>query len=115
MSLYHFEIGFPPLALAQVKPLFTLRPTAHAENEAWDDKRGVIRLPKIFHPAVAKIIELETDVAGRVVKILAREKHDDKTDVVYAVAVADKAIKTAWLQDKTDLHRTLDRSKYNRP
>ena len=114
MPLYHFEIGFPA-NLPKLRPVIGLVPSQHAENARWDDRYGMINLPKIFNPNVAKVIEIETDNDGNVVKILARQQHDAKHDVVYAFLLSSKLIKTAWLQDRGDAHRTLRREAYNTP
>lgn len=113
MALYHFEIGLPKNLT--FKPVIGLIPSGHADKARFDDPRGVIILPKHFLPGVANVIEVETDAFGNLVKILARQKHDSRNDVVYAFLVGSKVIKTAWLQTSTDLHRTLDRSHYDIP
>ncbi len=113
MPLYHFEVGFP--ANLNIVPLFNLRPSNHALREAKRDKRGEITLLVHFLPRVAKIIEIEIDSEGEIVKILARQKHDEENDVVFAVSTDNKTIKTAWLQTSSDTHRTLDRSRYSIP
>ena len=113
MPLFHFEVGFP--AGLSFTPLFNLTPSVHAKQESVKDFRGIITLPKHFLPRTSKVIEVETDWKGELVKILARQPHDDKNDVVFAISVKNKVIKTAWLQNKDDLHKTLDRSKYNIP
>lgn len=113
MPLYHYEIGFPPHLV--FRPVLGLIPSRHAEDACYNDPRGIITLPKSFLPGVAKVIEAETDENGHLIKILARQPHDAKNDVVYAVALPSKLIKTAWLQTKTDLHKTLRRDLYDRP
>lgn len=113
MPLYHYQVGFPKnIALA---PLFNLRPSVHAREEAVRDPRGVIVPPVHFLPRVAKVIEIETDLSDEVIKILARQKYDVQNDVVYSIATKDKIIKTVWLTHRNDNHRTLDRSRYDRP
>jgi hypothetical protein len=113
MPLYHFQIGFPKDI--KFRPVMNLVPSRHADNARFDDPRGVINLPKSFLPGIAKVIEIETDPSGNVVKILARQKHDARNDVVYAFLPQTKLIKTAWLQTTTDAHVTLDRSRYDVP
>jgi hypothetical protein len=114
MALYHFEIGFPK-NLPAFRPVIGLIPSRHAESACWNDRYGVITLPKNFLPGVAKVIEIETDERGNVVKILARQQHNERTDVVYAFLVQSKLIKTAWLQERNDLHKTLRRENYAVP
>ena len=113
MPLYHYQVGFPKGLT--FRPCLGLVPSEHAQISRYTDQYGVITLPKAFLPAQAKVIEVETDEVGRVVKILARQPHDPKHDVVYAFMPDTKVLKTAWLQDKNDAHRTLQRWKYDSP
>jgi len=113
MPLYHYQVGFPKGL--SFRPTLGLIASQHAQMARYTDPRGVITLPKAFLPASAKVIEVETDDAGKVIKIVARQPHDDKNDVVYAFIPDAKLIKTAWLQDKHDAHRTLQRWRYDTP
>jgi hypothetical protein len=113
MALYHFEVGFPEGM--HFRPVLGLVPTMHAQQARLDDPRGIITLPKAFLPGIAQVIEAETDSNGNIIKVLARQPHDSQNDVVYAFIPASRLIKTAWLQTKTDKHRTLDRSRYTVP
>ena len=113
MPLYHKDIGFP--ASIEFAPLFGLKPSHHALGEANKDRYGIIKLPVHFLPRIAVIIEIELTETGDLIKILARQEHDSNHDVVFAINPVTKVIKTAWLQEKNDNHRTLDKSKYDKP
>ena len=115
MPLYHYQIGFPK-QMEEIRPVFGLIPSHHAKVAAVSDPRGLIKLPLNFIPRTAQVIEVETDMSGRkILKILARQPMDNRNDVVYAFLPDSKLIKTAWLQTHNDLHKTLDRSKYDAP
>jgi len=53
--------------------------------------------------------EVETD-NGKVTKAVVRVKYDNKRDI--SIVIRKGFIVTAWLNDNTDLHFTLDESKY---
>lgn len=114
MPLYHFQIGFPKgIAFA---PIFGLRPSPHAITEfAYEGFHDPGLLPKHFLPRVAKVIEIEVDATGNLIKLLARQSFNVEFDLVYSVYIANKVIKTVWLNHKNDKHFTLDRSKYDIP
>ena len=84
MPLYHYQIGLPKVDL---KPVFGLVGSAHAREEAARDYYGALTLPDKFLPRTDKVIEIETDAAGEVVKILARKYLDARDDVVFAFLV----------------------------
>jgi hypothetical protein len=116
MPLYHYQLGIPQQVRAQIKPLFGLRYSPHAREEAYCDRYGHVReLPRHFLPRVARVIEAETDASGALVKVLARQPYDKNDDVVFAVNVPDKVVKTVWRNSRKDTHRTLDASKYDKP
>jgi hypothetical protein len=116
MPLYHAEVGIPASARGQIKPIFGLHYSPHAREEAVHDRYGHVKeLPRHFLPRVAKVIEVETDDQGKLVKVLARQQYDARDDIVYAVNVATKVVKTVWRNSRNDTHRTLDRAKYALP
>jgi hypothetical protein len=55
--------------------------------------------------------EVEVD-NGLVTKSVVRVKYNDKKDI--SIVFRDGIIITAWLNERSDLHSTLDRSKYER-
>ena len=112
MALYHTQIGFPAWYKA---PTFVVEPKYgnHARFEAQVDRYGKINLPKTLNLANFKPIEIEV-INGLITKTLFRGTLDATRDLCI---VLDRTgfVKTCWVNLKTDLHRTLDRTKYDRP
>jgi hypothetical protein len=113
-SLYHVSIGLPATFRAPVGT-HALHYTKHAFAAAQNDRYGVPTLPDRLDPRQARIIEVEMD-GYRPVKVLYRLPHCDRFDLCMAVVPGAKfVVKTIWLQDKKDNHKTLDESRYSRP
>jgi len=120
---YHRDLGFPSNFTPIQKP-FTLEYSGHAERASTDDRYGTI--PKIgtLDPATADLIEVEIE-NGKAVKYLYRTPvpgtHRGKELDVCIAAVpgehkkAPWTVKTVWFNERDDLHRTLDTSKYDKP
>lgn len=110
--LFHTEIGLPKWFKA---PTGTVTPRYgdHSRFEAQTDRYGKIALPKTIDLAKFKVIEVGTE-GQRITKILFRGTLDATRDICI-VLTPDCFVKTVWVNLKTDLHRTLDRSKYNTP
>ena len=51
---------------------------------------------------------------GRVAKVVVRAELDDVNDVVLVLIPGPREwrVKTVWLNNRTDSHKTLDRSRY---
>lgn len=112
--LFHTEIFMPASAKS---PLHkgALRYTNHALSESQKDRFGDIKLPVMFDPETAQLIESElSDDGSTVIKQVWRQPLDDKRDLVLALG-PNGCVKTVWINLKRDKHRTLDRSKYVRP
>lgn len=111
--LFHIE-QFMPAAYSQ--PIFEgkLKYSRHALKEAEGDKFGSITLPAFFKAADAKLIEVEFDEKeGTVVKQLWRQNLDDTRDILLAIG-KDGFVRTVWVNLQSDVHRTLNKSKYVR-
>ncbi len=102
---YHKDIGLPN-DFEQPKPGMVLRYGQHAKERA--DEKGVPLPAKL--PQTVDIIEVQM-MKYRVLKWVLRFQVSLLWDVVMVV-LPDGFVKTAWLNSHTDLHRTLDRSKY---
>lgn len=114
MPLYHYQIGFPKDL--EIKPEFGLKYSTHAKMEMLRDRNGTIeRVPKNFIPRTDKVIEVETDSLHRPTKIVFRHHYDGIFDVVVVMQLPDKVVRTVWLNSRSDHHRTLDRSHYDKP
>lgn len=113
MKRYHYQIGFPKGVT--FAPVFGIKYSLHAREQALEDRYGqLVKLPVHFLPRVAKIIEIEME-DEEVTKILYRQKYDENLDIVVALIPQAKMVKTVWVNERSDAHRTLDRSQYDRP
>lgn len=110
-SLYHVSLGLPANFRAPVGQ-HVLHYTRHALHAAQNDRYGVPVLPDRIDSRTARVIEVEV-TGQRVTKILYRIRHCDRFDLCLAVIPGAKfLVKTVWLQDNTDQHKTLDASRY---
>jgi len=115
--LYHFQVGFPKGVennLKKIGKISNVEYLFHAKKAAMNDRYGIIDLPKTLNLSTSKIIEVEV-LNNRVTKIVFRTHYDVKFDLVVVMNLPDLSVRTVWLNSKTDKHRTLDRSKYDKP
>jgi len=112
MSLYHFEIGFPK-GLETKFGVIEVTYKRHALNAAETDRYGRIDLPRTINTDTAKAIEVEV-INRQVVKIVYRTKYNDDFDLILVLS-RDASVRTVWLNSVNDKHKTLDRSKYDKP
>lgn len=111
--IYHKDIGFPSMFRRPVGS-FVLILSKHALARAVE--KG-FDIPDRINMRDFRVIEIETSVK-RVEKIVMRGGYDDNRDIVLVVIPQRNGsfyVKTAWLNNKNDLHFTLDVSKYERP
>jgi hypothetical protein len=114
MSLYHSQIGLPKNVEWFFGRSYLLTYSRHAQLSCLNDRYGVIRKPP-FQAQVTRenIIEVETQ-GNLIIKIVIRVSYDERFDVVIAL-IPDfdiATVKTIWLNEKNDFHKTLDKSKY---
>jgi hypothetical protein len=112
MKLYHKDVGFPPKM--KFKAVEGLIPSSHALRERDSDRYGKFDIPTSFDPLKDEVIEIET-ANGALNKIVARRPIDEKRDVVFVFLPLSKLVKTCWVNERNDLHKTLDKSAYARP
>lgn len=113
--LYHKEVRIPPELRNLAVFKGELRYGRHAQSEANLDRYGHIELPRQFDSASADLIEVEWDrIKKQVTKCVWRQALDAQRDLVIVVMPDSGFVKTVWVNLKTDKHRTLDRSKYNK-
>lgn len=115
--LYHFEVGFPKGVEKNLKKIGTVNNIEylfHAKKAAMNDRYGIIELPDTLNVAKSKIIEVEV-LNNRVTKMVFRTAYDNKFDIVVVMNLPDLSVRTIWLNKRSDKHRTLDRSKYDKP
>ena len=106
-GLYNEQVYMPKLNIRDVD--VQLRYTYHAIEQA--DCKGIENLPDYINLSGSTIVEMEVR-NGKVMKVLARQAYDFKSDITFVILVRDMTVKTVWLNGKDDTHRTLDASKY---
>ena len=117
MEKYHKDIGFFPCHVREVKALIDalkcrrLSFSVHSLNELAKESDAVLigRFLKDYTLNFNDVFELAYD-AGRLEKIGFRVNFGEN-DVVFIVS-RQKVIITLWINDKKDLHFTLDITKY---
>lgn len=113
MALYHRDVYLPP-TLKLPNGAFCLYYSKHAEDEAKRDRYGPIPLPAYISTNNADVIEVETN-NYEVVKVVYRQRLDEKRDICLAVLIGRKwTVKTVWINERNDTHKTLQVHKYAR-
>ena len=112
--LYHSEISIPEKVKKQLPSgIIKLQYTHHAINASKNDRYGEIPVFKGLNLDNAKVIEIETE-NDKIEKVLYRCSWTDEKDVCIAVLIATGTVKTVWVNLKSDIHKTLDKSKYSK-
>lgn len=136
-KLFHEEVFIPSIALTEVallqKNIATVELSKHFEAQHVDtsDYKHCLQKTKIISAVMSLTkkqvspfeVKLSKDyyVLGpgwHVTKYVVRMFYDSTRDVTFVIAVEPKNktlafIKTAWLNDKSDVHTTLDSTKYD--
>lgn len=120
-GLYHRELGLPP-GFHRFLGEFALNYTRHAQTAFIADRYYFTGLAPLKRLAVVAkdIVEAEF-VGGECVKVVVRVPLTDRLDAVLALinpvsttGHETVVVKTFWMNETTDTHRTLDASKYIR-
>lgn len=113
--LYHKNVFWPRGKFRDVPGVVYPIYLAHAIAQANEEKYGVIRQPTSFVFSESNVIEMEVD-SGRMIKFVTRLHYDDLLDLILVVKVEDGCyyVKTMWLNEKKDTHKTLQVWKYDR-
>lgn len=115
-ELYHKDIGFPddvefPRGF---QPVIALNYGNHAREEAMADRYGMMRLPHRVDLRKGQTIEI--GVQGNVItKLVVRFSYDEEKDIIFVITLPSCFVKTVWANEKTDQHKTLNRSRYFDP
>lgn len=126
-GLYHVETGLPwDLFMPFELKAFQLEYSRHARQAALDDRYGQLTSVPLS-PAFtrAEVFEVEVE-QGRIVKFAARlsggftfefNHYSKKLDLILVCTPSlrdsnNLFVKTLWLNERTDGHHTLDKSKY---
>lgn len=116
--LYHTQIGLPKVELPAIMDLFY---SNHAKRASNSDRYGSIKLQNTLDLNKVKVIEVETcDYDSEIIKVLVRQPYNDHLDLCTVISLRNKVedkyvVKTVWLNEKVDSHKTLDHSKYSKP
>ena len=111
----HSQIGLPKAAENFFGRKYRLTYSHHAKLSCINDRYGIISKPPFVCEITREnIIEVETNAANVIVKIVIRIGYDSRLDIALALLVDyDVAtVKSCWLNEKNDSHKTLDKSKY---
>lgn len=115
-KLYHFEIGLPE-GFEKPEQRVSINYGRHARKEAFQDRYGRITLPSSIALGSFRVIEVGM-IDGKVSKILFRGTLDETRDlcIVLIPGADDKPwfAKTCWINLKSDKHRTLDTTRYEK-
>jgi hypothetical protein len=118
MPLYHYEIGLP--VVDYPTEALELVYSEHAIQAASGDRYGNVRsrLPARLDMAQARIVEVEAEPERRKLrKMVLRSSLDSGRDLVLVVEPRGTRwfVRTCWVNEKSDNHRTLNRSNYVKP
>lgn len=115
--LYHSQVYIPKELEIKLNymnnMIIDLTYSRHAILAANSDKYGQMNLRSQIRFNASKVIEVETDNNGHMIKLVLRVSYDETRDAVF-VLMQGGFVKTVWFNLKSDLHRTLDTSKYRK-
>lgn len=112
---FHYSIGLPS-NFTRPEHLVRLAYTLHARKRAAFKFGNELRLPGALNLSKFQVIEV-TMTGNKVSKLVVRGAYTEKRDIVFVIVPRrDKWLcVTVWPNDKCDIHKTLDRSKYSIP
>jgi len=114
LELYHREIGLPDFAKQLDGTKHTLKLSKHAEQAQYQDRYGAFEIPDVLYVRLPDVFEIGVE-GKQIVKVAVRRKYDDRYDISIVFNKDSGVVRTAWLNERTDRHSTLDASKYCRP
>lgn len=111
MDLYHADIRLPD-GFSLPADRVSLRWGVHADKARTDDRYATI--PKFDTIPLAAFNVVEVGLEGRkVAKVVVRGHWTKDLDVVFVLIPGREwFVKTVWINERTDSHGTLDRSRY---
>ena len=87
----------------------------HALDAALDDRYGnIVNLPKSLDTSKAQVVEVEMQ-GSKTTKVVYRIPYNEEYDLIIVLIPDRRFVKTVWLNKNSDLHNTLDASKYDIP
>jgi len=108
-GLYHKDIYMPKLNVADKD--IQLDYTYHAIYASETDKYEKISLPSKVNVSKGEIIEIEI-VDNKLIKLVVGVPYNSKYNLFLVIVQDCARVKTVWLNEISDKHITLDRSKY---
>lgn len=114
VTLYHPDV-FVPKWYRRPTHSVCLEYSAHAKKASRNDRYGIINLPDTINLSDFQVVEFEAK-SGEVIKYVVRGEHDRFHDIVIVFNPEPGNIgfvKTVWLNQISDQHHTLDRSRYS--
>src|SRR6478609_1808779 len=109
MELFHAEVGLPEGFVAPTARV-ALRWTGHADRARTNDRYGDIRRFATATLGRLEVVEVGMEY-GKIAKILFRGRYTDDLDVCMVLIPANHGpwtVKTVWVNERTDAHKTLD-------
>lgn len=110
--LYHNKVYLPEQVQCSLpRGAFLLCYSQHAIDRAAQRR---VKLPIYIKTETAQAVEVETNQAGKIIKILYRLTLTADRDLCIVVLTNKTVwrVKTVWVNDSTDNHGTLDKSIY---
>lgn len=108
-GLYHKDIYMPKVSLG-VKPV-KVNYSQHALNAAYNDIYEEIVLQSEYNFSQSETIEIEI-YNDKLIKMVSRFDYSTDYNLIVVIIPETKVVKTVWLNEKNDIHKTLDTSKY---
>lgn len=113
MELFHADIRLPEGFVAPTARV-PLSWTRHAHEARWNDRVYHNEIPAFDTLPLSRFSVVEVGVeSGRVVKMVVRGHFTKTHDLVFVLIPGPRwTVKTVWSNLRTDVHRTLDKSRY---
>ena len=124
-ALYHRDVYVPPVTQQAIQKFvstpLSLSYGSHAKKAVSDDihkfgPSGIIPIPKSLKLGHSDIFEVETgQTQSDIQKVVVRRKGDKGLDQILALMPDGNGsafIKTVWHNQSSDVHKTLDKTKY---
>ena len=118
-ALYHKSVGYPPDLEFPRK----FNPTSveldygdHAKRASYEDKYGKLTLPQRIDLRRVEIVEVSA-IGNTITKVVARTGYGQRKGIilVLVITIPDGFVKTVWANEANDRHKSLDRSRYDKP
>lgn len=126
-DLYHIEVYMPQeyidSSLSSQRTLGTYKFSYHLKKRLFGDRdykhalnnKALVQCINNLRSSPTVPFEIEVD-DGEIVKLVVRVPYTEENDVSIAIQLNSSygcpLIKTAWLNDRNDIHTTLDTTKY---